>query len=297
MVNAAIGSLVLLLWPVGRSARDAGSGRLLRSGVLQHGRWWPAAAGLSARIAIGGATGPGPGLSAGALTATVVLLVQRSARTRTQERDYRELVSAVGTVLREVQAGAEPPAAIRAACVAHPGARAGPLAELEVRATSGRLDPAAGTACHPSGGDPPRGPDDPVRRPSSRGRQPHTWPGAVGRKAQRNSAAESVGRRLLDGWWLASAGGVPWTAVLGAQLEDLRAEADLRQARRAETAGPRMSGLVLAALPALGLLLGAGMGAHPVQVLVHGSTGAGLLMAGTGLICTGLLWIDRILRG
>jgi len=59
-------------------------------------------------------------------------------------------------------------------------------------------------------------------------------------------------------------------------------------------AGPRASGAALAALPALGVLLGEAMGAHPLHILFANSLGQALLAAGTILICLGLRWINRL---
>jgi tight adherence protein B len=57
-----------------------------------------------------------------------------------------------------------------------------------------------------------------------------------------------------------------------------------------------VSGYVLSALPAAGLLLGSGMGADPLAVLTGSAWGGALLIAGTLLCCAGLLWTDRIVR-
>jgi tight adherence protein B len=59
-------------------------------------------------------------------------------------------------------------------------------------------------------------------------------------------------------------------------------------------AGPRASGVVLAVLPALGVVLGEAMGADPVHVLLAGSLGQTLLAVGTALICVGMYWITRL---
>jgi len=66
--------------------------------------------------------------------------------------------------------------------------------------------------------------------------------------------------------------------------------------RAGQVAGPRVSGYVMAALPVLGLLLGAGMGADPLKVLAHSGIGAVLLVVGVTLTCAGLLWSARIVR-
>jgi tight adherence protein B len=52
----------------------------------------------------------------------------------------------------------------------------------------------------------------------------------------------------------------------------------------------------MALLPLLGLALGAGMGADPIQVLLSSALGNILLLVGVSLTCAGLLWSDRIVR-
>ncbi|WP_111767896.1 type II secretion system F family protein [Nakamurella deserti] len=90
--------------------------------------------------------------------------------------------------------------------------------------------------------------------------------------------------------------GAPLTVLLdgvAAGLADGRRAADQRAAA---VAGARLSGWVLAALPLMGVLLGAGMGADPVPVLFGGGLGSVLLLVGTVLLCAGLLWSARIAR-
>jgi tight adherence protein B len=50
----------------------------------------------------------------------------------------------------------------------------------------------------------------------------------------------------------------------------------------------------MAVLPVLGLSLGAGMGADPVQVLTGTVVGAFCLAGGLALACVGVAWVDRI---
>jgi tight adherence protein B len=76
----------------------------------------------------------------------------------------------------------------------------------------------------------------------------------------------------------------------------VEATAAMLDRQAAEVAGPRLSGYLLAALPVLGLLLGTGMGADPVAVLVSTGLGQVLLVVGVGLSCAGLRWIARIVR-
>jgi tight adherence protein B len=53
---------------------------------------------------------------------------------------------------------------------------------------------------------------------------------------------------------------------------------------------------MLAALPALGLLLGTAMGADPLRVLLHTGAGLGCLLAGAALEGAGLWWALGIVR-
>ncbi len=109
--------------------------------------------------------------------------------------------------------------------------------------------------------------------------------------------AADVADRLRTGWLLSARYGVPWARVVGALAADVENRARVDAERAAEVAGPTFSGYVLAALPALGLLLGVGMGAQPVAVLLGSSVGHLLLLAGTVLTCAGLLWSARIVGG
>jgi tight adherence protein B len=62
----------------------------------------------------------------------------------------------------------------------------------------------------------------------------------------------------------------------------------------AALAGARATAAILAALPALGVLLGQLIGADPVRFLLGGGVGGVLLGIGVGLICLGVTWADRI---
>lgn len=103
--------------------------------------------------------------------------------------------------------------------------------------------------------------------------------------------------RIRFAWALSARHGIGLSSVLAALAADYADRAATARHRMAQTAGPAVSGYVLAALPLAGLLLGAGMGADPIAVLFGTSIGAVLLVAGTVLGCAGLLWADRIVRG
>lgn len=90
--------------------------------------------------------------------------------------------------------------------------------------------------------------------------------------------------------------GVPLAGLLDRLAEGLADEQHAAEQRSAAVAGARLSGWVLAGLPAMGILLGVGMGADPVPVLLADGLGGVLLVVGTMLSCAGLLWSARIAR-
>ncbi|GAA3493103.1 type II secretion system F family protein [Streptomyces prasinosporus] len=77
----------------------------------------------------------------------------------------------------------------------------------------------------------------------------------------------------------------------------LRAERDQRADLRAQLAGARATAVMLAGLPAVGLALGAALGADPLHILLHTPSGLGCLAAGGTLEGLGLWWALRIMRG
>ncbi|WP_307806792.1 type II secretion system F family protein, partial [Streptomyces sp. FH025] len=97
-------------------------------------------------------------------------------------------------------------------------------------------------------------------------------------------------------WRVASDGGSGLAAALDRVAEALRGERALAEEIAGELAGPRTTIAVLAALPGAGLLLGGGLGARPLDVLLHTSAGLGCLAAGAVLEGLGVLWTARIVR-
>jgi tight adherence protein B len=120
--------------------------------------------------------------------------------------------------------------------------------------------------------------------------------GIAGSLASGVPPAVQVAARLRSGWLLTRRHGVAFTPLIDALAADLAEQISADGERSGEVAGPRMSGYVMALLPLLGLALGAGMGADPVQVLLASALGNILLLVGVSLTCAGLLWSDRIVR-
>jgi tight adherence protein B len=102
--------------------------------------------------------------------------------------------------------------------------------------------------------------------------------------------------RVAAAWQLAESSGAPVATVLGRVGSAIRQHADHVRDVRAELAGPRASARLLAMLPVLGLLMGTGIGAHPVHVLLETTYGQLALCAGVALELAGLFWTDRIAR-
>jgi tight adherence protein B len=117
-----------------------------------------------------------------------------------------------------------------------------------------------------------------------------------GPTADANDPAAWTASRLRSGWLLTRRHGLAFTPLIDALVQELAERVQADAERSGQVAGPRMSGFVMALLPLLGLALGAGMGADPVQVLLRSTVGNILLLVGIGLTCAGLLWSARIVR-
>jgi tight adherence protein B len=104
-------------------------------------------------------------------------------------------------------------------------------------------------------------------------------------------------RPVAHAWSLANQRGLPFADVMDAAGRDLDGRVRFARQVQARMAGPRASAAVLAGLPILGVLLGEGMGAHPVHVLLSPGIGQVLLAVGVGLACAGVRWTARLTEG
>ncbi|WP_030235824.1 type II secretion system F family protein [Streptomyces sp. NRRL S-455] len=120
-------------------------------------------------------------------------------------------------------------------------------------------------------------------------------PGALA-TAARQPGAEGL-RGLAACWRVAVDQGAGLAAGLDRLTAALRAERDQRCDLRAQLAGARTTAVMLAGLPALGLLIGTALGADPLHVLLHTTAGLGCLVVGGALEGLGLWWVLRIVRG
>ncbi|CAL9303641.1 type II secretion system F family protein [Streptomyces sp. SudanB52_2052] len=114
--------------------------------------------------------------------------------------------------------------------------------------------------------------------------------------AARQPGAEGL-RGLAACWRVAVDQGAGLAAGLDRLSAALRAERDQRCDLRAQLAGARATAVMLAGLPALGLLIGGALGADPLHVLLHTPAGLGCLVAGGVLEGLGVWWALRIVQG
>lgn len=203
----------------------------------------------------------GPGLAiAVALGGSTGRMLWRSHRQVARQLSAAEsMVDAVHGLVAELRSGAHPVVAAESAAK---DARAPARAVLAAIAATARL-----------GGD---------------------LTAALHRFTVDNPPLAPVLRPLIHAWSLAQRHGLPLADVLDAVRRDVAGRLRFAHRVRARMAGPKASGTVLAVLPLLGVLLGEGMDAHPVHVLLTTPLGQTLLALGTSLICAGLYWITRL---
>ncbi|MBZ4015426.1 type II secretion system F family protein, partial [Streptomyces purpurogeneiscleroticus] len=119
-------------------------------------------------------------------------------------------------------------------------------------------------------------------------------PGAL-REAARLPGAEGL-TGVAACWQVAVQGGVGLAAGIERVTAGLRAQRHQRADLQAQLAGARTTALMLALLPAFGLLMGSALGADPLQVLLHTPVGWACLVVGGLLEWAGVLWTGRIVR-
>lgn len=204
--------------------------------------------------------GPAAGISAALLGSTVGALVRSAMLARRRQREADATTSAIRALAREVHAGADLESAIAAVRGAVGAVGSAVLERLAVSAVGD--DPSAG----------------PGRRPGA------------------GSGADQVGFALVAAVRLSRRVGVPLAGLLDRLADGVADQRRSEEQRAAAVAGARLSGWVLAGLPLVGVLLGAGMGADPIPVLLSDGIGGVLLVVGTTLLCAGLLWSAHIAR-
>lgn len=202
--------------------------------------------------------GPAVGLLVLAAAAAVprVLAARVAGKARLEER--RHALEACAALAAELRAGRTPGEALDAA---------GALARGPSRAAL-----LAGAAASRWGGDVPR---------------------ALLAEAS-PSAVPEVLRGLAACWQVCAGAGSGLAAAVERLADGLRGRQAQERAVAAALAGPRASAGLLALLPLAGTALAAGLGAHPVHVLLHTPLGLGCLVGGAALDVGGLWWTHRL---
>ena len=117
------------------------------------------------------------------------------------------------------------------------------------------------------------------------------------RAAASGSALGTEWVRMAVAWQLAADHGMAISAMMRTVQTDIVERQRFWMRVQANLAGARATAVILAALPALGIALGELIGAAPIAFLTGGGIGGWFLVAGTGLLCAGLWWADRITDG
>lgn len=261
-----------LCWPAGPAARLralAGSGHAVRF-RLPSGRL--AAGSAVVACGLGGfwLLGPAGAVVAALFGMTALRRVRARRLSAARVEATRQVADALGGLVTELRAGAHP--AVAAESVA---------ADLRPGGSS-----RSGGSCR-SGGEAAAA----LRAIAAAARLGGDVDVALTDAAASGSTALP---RVARAWALAQRHGLPLADVLDAVRRDLDAGVRYAGQLQARLAGPRASAAVLAGLPAVGLLLGEGMGARPVAVLATTGAGQALLLLGGLLLAAGIAWSGRL---
>lgn len=183
---------------------------------------------------------------------------RRWARDRQRRAEARAMAAALDILMGELRVGAHP---LRALAIA--AAESDGEVGLALRAVAARAR---------LGADVPAG----LRSISATSSVPVYW------------------KRLAVFWQLAAEHGLAMSTLMAAAHRDILDRQRFSERMRAALAGARATAVILAVLPALGVLLGHIVGAHPLRFLLGSPTGGVVLVAGVGLACAGIVWADRI---
>lgn len=245
-------------WAQGRQRARGRSGLAWFSGA---GRpRWVAAAGTATAVGLLGVLPLVPAVCLGAVAALLVHVGWGAAEQRAASHGADTVVSLVGALADELRAGRSPPQALAGVAAHHAGPIAGVLGE------AARTDQLGGDT------------------------------EAVFRAVPRSVPGGEVIVRLGSAWQLSRTSGCSLADVLDALAADLLAGRRRQRLLAGLLAGPRASAGLLAALPVLGLLMGAALGADPLGVLTSTGPGHLALAAGVGLDLAGILWTGRLVR-
>jgi tight adherence protein B len=197
-------------------------------------------------------------LAAAMLAATIGLRYRRRRRSRRGMDESRDLATAIDVLVGELRVGAHPARAFAVAA----DETAGPVAD-SCRAVAARARLGADVT-------------------------------AGLRSVAETSALPAQWNRLAVCWQLASEHGLAMSTLMRAAQRDIAERQRFSAQVTSAMAGARATAAILAALPVLSVLLGQLIGANPAAFLLAGHVGGWLLVVGVTLVCSGLLWSDRI---
>ena len=192
------------------------------------------------------------------LAATLGLRRRRKRYGRRRLADGQRLAAALETLVGELRVGAHPVTAFGVAAAECDGPVADSLRAVAARARLG-ADVESG-----------------LRAVAAVSSVPAQW------------------NRLAVCWQLAAEHGLAISVLMRAAQRDIVERQRFTARVEAGLAGARATAVILAALPAIGLLLGQLIGARPVGFLLGGGVGGWLLVVGVALVCAGLLWADHL---
>lgn len=118
--------------------------------------------------------------------------------------------------------------------------------------------------------------------------------GDVARALAADGARSPTVRATAACWEVASGSGAGLAASLSVLADAARDDERVRAELEAGVAEPRATALVLALLPAVGMLLGAALGAAPLAWLLGAPLGRAVLLVGLALEAAGAAWAWRI---
>ena len=197
-------------------------------------------------------------LAAALLAATGGVRYRRRRRSRSRIDEGRQLETAIDVLVGELRVGAHPARAFAVAA----DETAGPVAEA-CRAVAARARLGADVS-------------------------------AGLRSVAETSALPAHWERLAVYWELAADQGLPMSTLMRAAQRDIVERQRFSEKVMAAMAGARATAAILAGLPMLSMFFGQLIGADAVAFLLGGRAGGWLLVVGVTLVCSGLLWSDRI---
>jgi tight adherence protein B len=101
-------------------------------------------------------------------------------------------------------------------------------------------------------------------------------------------------KSIAAAWRVADRSGAGLAVVLDRVSNTLRSDQAAVREVEASLGPPRATARMLAVLPFLGLLLGAGIGGDPLAFLVRTGAGNACLVVGCGLALVGVWWVERL---